>query len=426
MNPVVGSSLSLASQFAAVRRQSEALCAPLSPEDMMVQSCAEASPAKWHLAHTTWFFEVFILREFVAGYREFNPDFVWLFNSYYKSLGEHPEKKLRASFSRPALAAILDYRCHVEEAMQRLIEGGMPPEAETRTVLGLNHEQQHQELIATDIKHALWSDPLHPAYLTTPLQPPNEVALDVEWISYPEGLYEIGSDGESFCFDNEMPRHREFVGAFQLASRAVTCAEYFEFMKAGCYGQAQWWLSEGWDTVLREGWTAPLYWQGSGENMADWSVYTMRGMVPLADLAATPVCHVSYFEAEAFARWSGKRLPTETEWEIAAREVRVTGNLQENGEFHPLRATESGESKLSQIFGDVWEWTSSPYTGYPGYRPLSGALGEYNGKFMCNQMVLRGGSVVTPVSHVRATYRNFFAPPIRWQFSGIRLANFEP
>jgi ergothioneine biosynthesis protein EgtB len=426
MNPAISSSLSLASQFSAVRRQSEALCAPLSPEDMMVQSCAEASPAKWHLAHTTWFFEVFILREFVPGYREFNPDFVWLFNSYYKSLGEHPEKKLRASFSRPALAAILDYRCHVEEAMQKLIEGGMPAEAEARTVLGLNHEQQHQELIATDIKHALWSDPLHPAYQTTPLQPQGEAAPDVEWISYPEGLYEIGSSGESFSFDNEMPRHREFVSAFRLANRPVTCREYFEFMKAGGYGQAKWWLSEGWDTILREGWTAPLYWQGKGADMADWSVYTMRGMVPLAELAATPVCHVSYFEAEAFARWSGKRLPTEAEWEIAAREVPVTGNLLEGGEFHPLPARESGDTKLRQMFGDVWEWTSCPYTGYPGYRPLAGALGEYNGKFMCNQMVLRGGSVVTPVSHVRATYRNFFAPPTRWQFSGIRLANFEP
>jgi ergothioneine biosynthesis protein EgtB len=426
MNPVVGSSSSLASFFAAVRKQSEDLCAPLSAEDMMVQSCAEASPVKWHLAHTTWFFEVFVLREFAAGYREFNPDFVWLFNSYYKSLGEHPEKKLRASFSRPGLSAILDYRCHVEEAMRALIESGLPGDAEKRIILGLNHEQQHQELIATDIKHALWMDPLHPAYLNTPLDLDGRAASEMQWTSHPEGLREIGCDGSGFCFDNEMPRHRQFVEAFRIANRTVTCGEYFQFIKDGGYGRPGWWLSEGWDTVLREGWEAPLYWQGKGDKVEDWSVYTMRGMIPLAELAATPVCHVSYFEAEAFARWSGKRLPTEAEWEVAASPLTVQGNLLEGGQFHPALAPNDTECALSRMFGDVWEWTSSPYTGYPGYRPLAGALGEYNGKFMCNQMVLRGGSVVTPASHIRASYRNFFAPPTRWQFSGIRLADVEP
>lgn len=426
MNPAVGSYSSVASHFFAVRKQSEELCAPLSAEDMMVQSCPEASPVKWHLAHTTWFFEVFVLREFMAGYRCFNPDFVWLFNSYYKSLGEHPEKKLRASFSRPGLAAILDYRCHVEEAMQRFMENGLSDEAEQRIILGLNHEQQHQELIATDIKHALWMDPLHPAYLNTPLAVGTTAAQDLQWTPYAGGLRDIGCEGSSFCFDNEMPRHKEFLEPFRIATRTTTCAEYFEFMKDGGYRRPVWWLSEGWDTVLREGWAAPLYWQGEGGEMGNWSVYTMRGMMPLAELASTPVCHVSYFEAEAFARWSGKRLPTEAEWEFAASPLRVEGNFLENAQFHPVAATDTDAGKMSQIFGDVWEWTSSPYTGYPGYRPLPGALGEYNGKFMCNQMVLRGGSVVTPASHVRATYRNFFAPPTRWQFSGIRLADVEP
>ncbi|HVJ08323.1 MAG TPA: ergothioneine biosynthesis protein EgtB [Acidisarcina sp.] len=426
MNPVVGSSFALASQFSAVRKQTEDLCAPLSAEDMMVQSCPEASPAKWHLAHTTWFFEVFVLREFLAGYHEFHPDFGWLFNSYYKSLGEHPEKKLRASFSRPGLATILDYRCHVEGAIHKLIEAGMPAEAEKRIILGLNHEQQHQELIATDIKNALWVDPLHPAYLSDPLVRDNEAASELHWIDYPEGICEIGWGGAGFCFDNELPRHREFIESFRIASRAVTCSEYLQFMNDGGYRRPELWLSEGWDTVLREGWEAPLYWWRQGGQSESWSVFTLRGNVPLVELADTPVCHVSYFEAEAYARWAGKRLPTEAEWEIAATPLPITGNLLEEARFHPRMAIASSATAPSQMFGDVWEWTRSPYIGYPGYQPLPGALGEYNGKFMCNQMVLRGGSVVSPASHLRATYRNFFAPPTRWQFSGIRLADVAP
>ena len=426
MNPVMSSSPALAKHFSAVRKQTENICAPLSAEDMMVQSSADASPVKWHLAHTTWFFEVFILREFVPGYREFNPDFIWLFNSYYKSLGEHPEKKLRASFSRPGLATVLDYRCHVEEAIHKLIESGMPVEAENRIILGVNHEQQHQELIATDIKHALWMDPFHPAYLSTPLLRDAEAAPELCWASYPEGIREVGSDGSSFCFDNEMPRHREYIEAFRIASRTVTCAEYFQFMKDGGYRRPELWLSEGWDTILSQGWAAPLYWHGHGDSIEDWSVFTMHGDRPLAELAETPVCHVSYFEAEAYARAAGKRLPTEAEWEIAASPLPIEGNLLEGACFHPRVAADAIPSILSQMFGDVWEWTRSPYVGYPGYESLPGALGEYNGKFMCNQMVLRGGSVVTPVSHLRATYRNFFAPPARWQFSGIRLADVKP
>lgn len=426
MTPAISSIPALSTHFTAVRQQTEDLCAPLSAEDMMVQSCAEASPVKWHLAHTTWFFEIFVLREFATGYRAFNPDFLWLFNSYYKSLGEHPEKKLRACFSRPSLASILEYRCYVDAAMQRLMESGMPAEAEKRVILGLNHEQQHQELIATDIKHALWMDPLHPAYRNDISSSETDAQTDLQWISYPGGLNEIGAEGSGFCFDNEMPRHREYIEPFRLASRPVTCGEYLEFMKDGGYSRPEFWLSEGWDTVQSEKWTAPLYWRRSGQAMDGWEVYTMRGALPLAGLAATPVCHVSYFEAEAYARWAGKRLPTESEWEIAASALPAKGNLLEQQQFHPSQAEAGLADMPGQMFGDVWEWTRSPYIGYPGYKPLPGALGEYNGKFMCNQMVLRGGSVVTPASHLRATYRNFFSTATRWQFSGIRLAETEP
>jgi ergothioneine biosynthesis protein EgtB len=426
MTQVISSTSGLSSRFAAVRKQTEDLCAPLSAEDMMVQSCAESSPVKWHLAHTTWFFEVFILKEFLSGYKEFHPDFGWLFNSYYKSLGKHPEKKLRASFSRPALTAILDYRCHVEEAMQRLIDQGMPREAEERLILGLNHEQQHQELIATDIRHALWTDPLHPSYLNAPFQPQAQSASEIEWISFPGGVDEVGATGAAFCFDNERPRHKEFFEPFRLASRPVTCGEFLEFMADGGYRRPELWLSEGWDTVLREEWAAPLYWHHGNADEQAWSVFTMRGDVGLAELTATPVSNVSYFEAEAYARWTGKRLPTEAEWERAAQGLAVEGNLLEGGRFHPAVPEEPAKGTLQQMFGDVWEWTRSPYIGYPSYQTLPGALGEYNGKFMCNQMVLRGGSVVTPVTHIRDTYRNYFSPGTRWQFSGIRLAVPEP
>jgi len=425
MTQVISSTPGLSNRFAAVRKQTEDLCASLSAEDMMVQSCAEASPVKWHLAHTTWFFEVFILKEFLAGYKEFHPDFVWLFNSYYKSLGKHPEKKLRASFSRPPLKAILDYRCHVEDAMQRLIENGMPHEAEERLILGLNHEQQHQELIATDIRHALWTDPLHPPYLSAPLNQQTQSAPELEWISFPGGVGEVGSDGTGFCFDNERPRHKEFFEPFRLASRPVTCGEYLAFMADDGYRRPELWLSEGWDTVLREEWSAPLYWHRPDAD-SEWNIFTMRGDVRLPELMATPVSNVSYFEAEAFARWAGKRLPTEAEWERAASGLAVEGNLLESGRFHPGMAERPVAGTLQQMFGDVWEWTRSPYIGYPGYQTLPGALGEYNGKFMCNQLVLRGGSVVTPATHIRDTYRNYFSAGTRWQFSGIRMADLEP
>jgi ergothioneine biosynthesis protein EgtB len=419
---VPGSSLS---QFCSVRRQSLEFCAPLSAEDMMVQSCPEASPAKWHLAHTTWFFETFILREFLPDYREFHPDFLWLLNSYYNAISDHPEKKLRASFSRPGLEAILEYRAHVETAMERLFAAGMPAEAEERLILGLHHEQQHLELLATDIKHAFWTNPLHPSYSDTPL-PPRPTASETRWIDYPGGLHEIGHDGNGFSFDNETPRHKQYLEPFQLASRLVTCAEYLDFMNCGGYERPELWLSEGWDTVQAQSWRAPLYWHR--DPAGEWSIFTLRGRMSVNDLAATPVCHISYFEADAFANWAGKRLPTEAEWEIAAAALPVKGNLLESGRLHPGECEFSAIKHLessapNQMFGDVWEWTKSPYIGYTGYRPVAGALGEYNGKFMCNQMVLRGGSIVTPASHIRASYRNFFPAATRWQFSGIRLAN---
>ncbi|HET7348784.1 MAG TPA: ergothioneine biosynthesis protein EgtB [Acidobacteriaceae bacterium] len=409
---------SLAEEYERVRRQSLALCAPLSAEDMMVQSCADASPAKWHLAHTTWFFETFLLREFAAGYQPFHPDFIWLFNSYYNAVSAQPEKKLRAVFSRPGVEEILAYRRHVDAAMQELAAGDVAEDVRARIVLGLNHEQQHQELLVTDIKHGFWSNPLHPAYAQGAMAPATN-APPLRWMEFPGGLVEIGHAGEGFCFDNETPRHKVYLEPFRLASRPVTCGEYLEFMEDGGYRRPELWLSEGWKAVESERWSAPLYWM-LGED-GGCQVFTLRGVVPLEDLLGTPVCHISLLEAEAYARWAGKRLPTEAEGEAAAATAAVRGNLLEDEVFHP-RAAESA-SQLEQLFGDVWEWTASAYLPYPGFDPLPGALGEYNGKFMCNQMVLRGGSVATPASHIRASYRNFFPPATRWQFSGVRLAD---
>ncbi|QMV19283.1 ergothioneine biosynthesis protein EgtB [Granulicella sp. 5B5] len=456
----------LLQRFRAVRAATMHFCTPLSPEDMMVQSCAEASPLKWHLAHTTWFFETFILADFVANYQPFNPDFRWLFNSYYKALGEMPEKKLRASFSRPPLDSILAYRTHVETAIERLLQHTPEDEILRRVSLGLEHEQQHLELAATDIKHAFYTNPLQPAYL--PLVPGHTashvIAPPVEWLGfspgYPArpGVIEVGVTPnpkavDSFAFDNETPRHSVYVAPFRLASRAVTVSEYLAFIDEGGYTHPEFWLSEGWDTVEREGWQAPLYWRRDSANPSGWSIFTLHGWRPLGELSETPVCHISLFEADAFARWSGHRLPTEFEWEFVAANVADTlgapssptatgvpgepplarwggsssvkvgsqdANMLESAALHP-RPAASGPG-IHQLFGDVWEWTQSPYTGYPGYKPLPGALGEYNGKFMSSQMVLRGGSCVTPASHIRATYRNFFHPATRWQFSGLRLA----
>jgi ergothioneine biosynthesis protein EgtB len=404
---------SLSQQFCTVRQQSELICEPLSPEDMMVQSCPEASPAKWHLAHTTWFFETFLLRE-RPDYKNFDSNFYWLFNSYYNSISDHPEKKLRASFSRPSLAVVMEYRRHVDAAMLEMLEAGVDRETEQRIVLGMNHEQQHQELLLTDIKHALWTNPLRPSYQSSSVQARTAEAA-LSFFPYKGGIVEIGYAGDGFCYDNETPRHRTFLEQFEIASRPINCGEYLAFMEDGGYCRPELWLSDGWDIGQREKWSAPLYWfQRDGE----WYLYTLSGEISLKSLHATPVCHVSYYEADAYAHWAGQRLPSEAEWEAVAVTHPVEGNLLESNRLHP----DAAAPNCPQFFGDVWEWTSSAYLGYPGFQPLPGALGEYNGKFMSGTMVLRGGSCITPASHLRGTYRNFFHPSTRWQFSGIRLA----
>jgi len=428
----------LLDRFRTVRAATMAFCSPLSPEDMMVQSCAEASPVKWHLAHTSWFFETFVLSEFVANYQPFDPNFKWLFNSYYRALGEMPEKKLRASFSRPPLDQILAYRRHVDAAIERLLSHMPEDESQRRIVLGLEHEQQHLELAATDIKHAFFTNPLHPAYRPAPPSQhqlsagADSISPPLNWISFTPGtstrpgIVGIGitpdpNDTHAFAFDNETPRHPIYLPPFQLASRLVTCAEYLAFIEDDGYSRPELWLSEGWDTLHAEGWQAPLYWLRDSHNPSGWSIFTLNGFRPLGELSETPVCHVSFFEADAFARWSGHRLPTEFEWEFVAAQIPIAGNFLESEALHPQVGSATVPTP-QQLYGDVWEWTQSPYTGYPGYKPLPGALGEYNGKFMSSQIILRGGSCVTPESHIRATYRNFFSPSTRWQFSGLRLA----
>jgi ergothioneine biosynthesis protein EgtB len=417
----------LLQRFGIVRAATMRLIEPLTPEDLMVQSSPDASPVKWHLAHTSWFFETFVLREFLAGYQAFHPDFHWLFNSYYNALGEMPEKKLRSSFSRPPIDAILAYRVHVDAAIARLLESGsVPDEALRRIVLGLEHEQQHQELMATDIKHALFTNPLHPAYIESKSSVGESIAPPIEWISFEGGLTQIGldldpADVTAFAFDNETPRHSVFLVPYSLSNRLVTCAEYLAFMEQDGYARPELWLSEGWTKMRDEGWEAPLYWTRDKSTRSGWSVYTLHGTMPLEELSETAVCHLSFFEADAYARWAGCRLPTEFEWEhVASIVTSTTGNFVESDLLHPSTAPSGAD--LKQIFGDTWEWTSSGYTGYPGYKPLPGALGEYNGKFMSSQVILRGGSCVTPASHIRPTYRNFFPPATRWQFSGLRLA----
>jgi ergothioneine biosynthesis protein EgtB len=416
----------LESKYKAVRSMTHFLAASLSAEDQMIQTCPEASPTKWHQAHTTWFFETFVLRPFLPDYKPFHEEFHRLFNSYYISLGEDvPDKKLRACFSRPSLDQILAFRAHVDHAMENLFSRSLDEEQSRRIMLGLNHEQQHQELALTDIKHAFFSNPLHPSYRSAPLaEESGHLVPQLNWHGFTGGLSEIGhqlsaGDPLDFCFDNETPRHKAYLEPFQIANRNVTCREYLEFMSDDAYTRAGLWLSEGWETVKRTGWEAPLYWERDSNDETGWRVFTLRGWHGLSVLLDTPVCHISFFEADAFARWRGCRLPTEAEWESVASQVPLQGNLLDSGRLHPAVAKGVG---VDQLFGDCWEWTASAYTGYPGYKPLPGVLGEYNGKFMSAQMILRGGSCVTPADHVRATYRNFFQPETRWQFTGIRLA----
>jgi ergothioneine biosynthesis protein EgtB len=398
-------------RYRRVRERTVALCVGLTAEDMQIQSMPDASPGKWHLAHTTWFFENFVLGMDPA-YRSRDPDWHYLFNSYYASVGPMHARPQRGLITRPTLAQVYDYRRRVDEALSELLHTGAHAEQLARIKLGLEHEQQHQELLLTDIKHAFFCNPLHPSYAAVPIVAEHASAVGLRFLAGREGVVEIGHGGTKFAFDNEMPRHKTWLSPHALANRLVTNAEYLAFVRDGGYREETLWLSEGWATAQREGWQHPFYWQPDLE-----SEFTLAGIRALQPNA--PVCHLSYFEADAFARWADARLPTEAEWESAAAGIAVAGNFQEAQRFHP-RAAQAGEGLL-QMYGDVWEWTASPYIGYPGFKTLPGALGEYNGKFMNGQWVLRGGSCATPSSHIRISYRNFFPPHARWQFAGIRL-----
>jgi ergothioneine biosynthesis protein EgtB len=407
----------LRERFTAIRRATERLAAPLSPEDCAAQSMPDASPVKWHLAHTAWFFETFVLERACPGDAPFHPAFRVLFNSYYQSVGAQHPRPERGLLTRPSLAEVQRYRRHVDEQVARLFDAGrIDAPLAALLELGLQHEQQHQELILTDVKHLLGCSPLAPAYRDDLPEPPRAAAPPPGWRAFAEGLRELGFAGAGFAFDNEGPRHRAFVAAFELASRPVTCGEYRAFVEDGGYARPELWLADGFATAQARGWAAPAHWLRDG---GGWRVFTLGGVRPLRD--EEPVCHVSLYEADAYARWAGARLPTEAEWETAAAGLPVDGNFVESGLLHPAAAPAASDG-LAQLFGDVWEWTSSAYSPYPGYRPPAGAVGEYNGKFMANQFVLRGGSCVSPRDHLRASYRNFFHPDARWQLSGIRLA----
>ena len=406
----------LATRYGDVRETTEILATPLTPEDQTVQSMPDVSPTKWHRAHTSWFFETFLLEPRLAGYRPFHPAFGYLFNSYYEGVGARYPRPRRGVVSRPGVVEVAKYRTHVDEAMAGLLGGGAVTTADADLVeLGLHHEQQHQELLLMDIKHVLSCNPLQPAYATVTVAEPS-VEAPVRWIEHEGGLVEIGHDGTGFGFDNESPRHAVHLEPFAVAGRAVTCGEWMAFMADGGYERPDLWLSDGWATSQAEGWDCPLYWF---RVVDDWWLFTLGG--PQLVDPAEPVCHVSYYEADAFARWSGGRLPTEAEWETVA--AGRSGHASEarfldTSVLHP-RPAGSRES----LFGDVWQWTSSAYSPYPGFQPAAGAVGEYNGKFMVNQYVLRGGCCVTSADHIRATYRNFFPPSARWAFSGLRLAH---
>ena len=407
-----GSPHRLPLEFQRVRKTTVELCATLAPEDTVVQSMPDVSPSKWHLAHVTWFWERFVLASYVDGYRHFDENYDFLLNSYYYTAGKmHPRPK-RGLLSRPTLAEVIAYRDHVDQAMLRLIEQRADDERFAFIVaLGLNHEQQHQELLLTDIKHVFSMNPMLPAFDTSLTTPPSRPAPEYRYLPGKPGITKVGATGERFYFDNETPRHDTLLHTHRIGSRLITNAEFREFIADGGYGRSDLWLSDGWAAVNERGWQRPLYWS---EDLQ--SEFTLAGLRDVDDNA--PVTHVSYYEADAFARWAGKRLPTEFEWEAAAATEPVDGNLMESRYWHPV-ATDGNP----QFFGDVWEWTASSYAPYPGFRPLDGSLGEYNGKFMCNQMTVRGGSCVTAADHVRPSYRSFFYPDQRWQFLGIRLAD---
>jgi len=406
-------------RYRGVRSFTESLCETLEIEDYVVQSMTEASPVRWHLAHTTWFFETFILRHHAPGYRSPDPLYAYLFNSYYTAVGKRWARPQRGLLSRPTVREIYAYRAHVDAAMEQLLR--TTAQAAWQEILpvlelGLNHEQQHQELMVTDLKHALSFNPLHPVFRERSEEQYGD-ACKLRYAEFPGGVTPIGHAGNTFAYDNEMPAHRVFLEPFLLASRAVTCGEFMEFIDDGGYETPLLWLDDGWAALDAHGWTAPLYWE---QRDGAWWAFTLSGLRPVD--RSEPVCHVSYYEADAYARWAGRRLPTEFEWETASAGVAIEGHFADEGTLHPLPTPQSPHP-VSGLFGDTWEWTASHYSPYPGYRPTEGAIGEYNGKFMCNQFVLRGGSCGTTKNHVRRTYRNFFYPDARWQFTGIRLAD---
>jgi ergothioneine biosynthesis protein EgtB len=411
---------SLQDQLLETRSLSLELASPLSAEDMVVQPMDDASPTKWHLAHVTWFFETFILARHLPGYRIFDDTFNYCFNSYYESQGPRQPRPKRGVLTRPSSERVLSYRAHVDEGLAKLLARGVSPGSEiTRLVkVGINHEQQHQELLLTDILALFAANPLRPAYRQRQQPAGQADAEPLRWTEFAGGIRQIGHDGRDFAWDNETPSHETLIHPFRLADRLVTNGEWLDFMSDGGYSTAAHWLSDGWSTVNREGWRAPLYWE---ERDGQWLALSLEGLQPVD--RASPVAHVSYFEADAFARWAGKRLPTEFEWEVAAQGLPIGGNTLATRALRPLPAEAQAMPGPRQMFGDVWEWTQSAYLPYPGYRPPAGALGEYNGKFMVSQQVLRGGSCATPEGHTRATYRNFFYPHQRWQFMGLRLAS---
>ncbi len=420
------------SNYCQVRGQTELLCANLDAEDCNGQSMPDASPAKWHLAHTTWFFETFVLQVYVPNYKHFHPIFGFLFNSYYNGAGERHARPQRGLLTRPGLVEILEYRAYVDDHMRALLGDAPPADRRVRAEfaeisrvieIGLHHEQQHQELILTDIKHLFAQNPLSPAYRSI-LPTTNPASDSLGWVKVPEGVHSIGARSTGFSFDNERPAHRVFIESCQIADRLVTNGEYRAFIEDSGYQRSDLWLDRGWATVQQEGWTAPLYWRGRADGFNE---FTLAGERALCD--AEPVAHVSFLEADAFARWAGARLPTEAEWEVACGARPVDGNFSESERYHPTPAGIQAPGEARQFFGDLWEWTRSSYDPYPGYQPDAGTLGEYNGKFMCEQFVLRGGSCASARSHLRSSYRNFFRAPDRWQFTGIRLArsqNQEP
>lgn len=400
----------LAIRFDAVRRRTLDLCQSLAPEDCVVQSMPDVSPTKWHLAHVTWFFETFVLTPRASNYRPYDDSFAHLFNSYYNTAGTMHTRAKRGLITRPTLDTVVAYRAHVDAAVHTLLESDPSDEIAALIELGLQHEQQHQELLLTDILHVLSVNPCEPTMRDDLTPAPETPALALDWHETPGGLIDIGANaGDSdFCYDNETPRHRVLQRNHAIANRAVTNGEYLDFIQDGGYQQSTLWMSDGWSAVQQQDWHAPLYWDNDHT-----SVFTLGGRQPI-DWHA-PVCHVSFYEADAFARWAGMRLPTESEWEQQARQHPVQGNFADTDIWRPAAGG-------THWFGDVWEWTASPYAAYPGFQPLSGSLGEYNGKFMCNQMVVRGGSCFSAADHLRATYRSFFYPDARWQALGLRLA----